>query len=90
MWSDDTKKKEMLPVIAKEAGMDEKATAETMATFIFPTIKEQLGAGWLGGGIQAYLKGVADVFAKTGNIPKVLPDYSASVNAKPLAAAGAM
>lgn len=90
MWSDEAKKKEMLPVIAKEAGMDEKAAAETMATFVFPTIEEQLSAGWLGGGIQAYLKGVADVFAKTGNIPKVLPDYAASVNGKPLAAAKEM
>lgn len=90
MWSDEGKQKEMLPVIAKEAGMDEKATAETMATFVFPTIKEQLSERWLGGGIQTYLKGVADVFAKTGNIPNVLPDYSASVNAKPLAAAEGM
>jgi taurine transport system substrate-binding protein len=90
MWSDEAKKKEMLPVIAKEAGMDEKATADTMATFVFPTIEQQLGASWLGGGIQAYLKGVADVFAKTGNVPKVLPDYDASVNAKPLAAAAVM
>ena len=88
MWRNETKQKEMLPIIAKEAGMDEKATADTIATFVFPTIKEQLSDRWLGGGIQVYLKGVAEVFAKAGNIPKVLSDYDASVNARPLSAAG--
>ena len=28
----------MLPHIAKDAGMDEQATAETMATFVFPSV----------------------------------------------------
>ncbi len=28
----------MLPHIAKDAGMDEDATAETMATFVFPSV----------------------------------------------------
>ena len=41
---------EMLPLIAKAAGMDEKATKATMAGFAFPTIEEQLSRkmawGW--------------------------------------------
>lgn len=90
MWSEGSKKSEMLPVIAKDAGLDEKAAADSLATFEFPTIEEKLSAKWLGGGVQTYLKGVADVFAKTGNIPKVLPSYDAAVNAEPLKAAGAM
>jgi taurine transport system substrate-binding protein len=34
----------MIPVIAQDAGMDEAATAETMATFIFPSVEDQMGA----------------------------------------------
>ncbi|MCB2141059.1 MAG: ABC transporter substrate-binding protein [Rhodobacteraceae bacterium] len=90
MWSEGSKASEMLPVIAKDAGMDEQAASESLATFEFPTIEEKLGASWLGGGVQSYLKGVADVFATTGNIPNVLPSYDAAVNAAPLTAAGAI
>jgi len=90
MWSDDSKRSEMLPVIAKDAGMDEKAAADSLATFEFPSTQDKLSTKWLGGGVQTYLKGVADVFAKTGNIPNVLPSYDAAVNAEPLKAAGAM
>lgn len=90
MWTEGSKKAEMLPVIAKDAGLDEKAAADSLATFEFPTIQETLSAKWLGGGVQKYLKGVADVFATTGNIPNILPSYDAAVNAKPLKAAGAM
>ena len=42
----------MLPVIAKDAGMDVDATEETMATFKFPGVDEQLSEKWLGGGSQ--------------------------------------
>ena len=54
----------MLPVIAKDAGMDVDATAATMATFVFPSVDEQLSEKWLGGGAQAFMKGVAEVFVK--------------------------
>ena len=50
MWADEANQSKMLPVIAKDAGMDEAATAETMATFVFPTAEDQLSAKWLGGG----------------------------------------
>jgi taurine transport system substrate-binding protein len=90
MWADTAKQAEMLPVIAKDAGMDEAATAETMATFVFPTIEEQLSAKWLGGGAQTFMTGVAGVFKTAGNIPAALETYDATVNTGPLAAAGAM
>jgi taurine transport system substrate-binding protein len=35
---------EMLPVIAKDAGMDEEATRATISTFVFPTVEEQLSS----------------------------------------------
>ena len=90
MWADTTKQKEMLPVIAKDAGMDEPATAETMATFVFPTIADQLSAKWLGGGAQTFMSGVAGVFKTAGNIPAALETYDATVNVGPLTAASSM
>jgi taurine transport system substrate-binding protein len=74
-------------VIAKDSGMDEAAAAETLATFVFPTVDEQLGAKWLGGGAQEFMKGVAGVFVAAGNIPAALDDYAPRVNTGPLAAA---
>ena len=82
--------KAMIPVIAKDAGMDEAATAETMATFVFPSVEEQMGAKWLGGGAQAFMKGVADVFVTAGSIDAALDSYAGAVNTGPLAAAGGM
>ena len=90
MWAEGTLQAEMIPVIAKEAGMDEAATAETMATFIFPSIQEQLGPKWLGGGAQAFMAGVAEIFVSNGDIPSALPAYDQAVNAAPLAAAAEM
>ncbi|MGQ0566784.1 MAG: taurine ABC transporter substrate-binding protein [Gemmobacter sp.] len=90
MWADPANQATMLPVIAKDAGMDEAATAETLATFVFPTVEDQLGSKWLGGGAQDFMKGVAGVFVASGNIPAALDDYSSRVNTGPLAAAKGM
>lgn len=89
-WNDGSMTAEMLPVIANDAGMDEDATAETMATFVFPSVEDQLSAAWLGGNAQAFMKGVADVFVTSGSIPSANESYDANVNTGPLAAAGAM
>ncbi|MES2666078.1 MAG: ABC transporter substrate-binding protein [Pseudomonadota bacterium] len=90
MWADPSKQAEMIPVIAKDAGMDEAATAETMATFVFPTVEDQLSAKWLGGGAQEFMKGVAAVFVEAKSIPAALDSYDTTVNTGPLASAGAM
>lgn len=76
----------MIPVIARDAGMDEQATAETMATFVFPSVEEQLSAKWLGGGAQEFMKGVAGVFVASGSIPAALDSYDGTVNIGPLSA----
>ncbi len=81
---------EMLPVVAKAAGMDEKATKETLAGFAFPTIKEQLSAKWLGGGTQKFLKEVGDFFVAQGTIPKARDSYESAVDASYLEAASKM
>jgi taurine transport system substrate-binding protein len=88
MWNAGDMTDEMLPVIAQDAGMDVDATAATMATFVFPSIEEQLGAAWLGASAPSYLKGVADVFVEAGSIDGALDSYEGAINTGPLAAAG--
>ncbi|SLN49729.1 Taurine-binding periplasmic protein precursor [Pseudoruegeria aquimaris] len=90
MWNSGEHTDEMLPVIAKDAGMDEEATAETIATFVFPSVEEQLGEKWLGGGAQEFMKGVAGVFVEAGSIPSALDSYDAAVNTGPLMSAKGM
>lgn len=90
MWNSGEHKDEMLPVIAKDAGMDSQAADETLATFVFPSPEEQLDAKWLGGGAQKFMKGVADVFVQAKSIDKALPTYDNAVNTGPLTAAAAM
>jgi taurine transport system substrate-binding protein len=80
----------MIPVIAQDAGMDEQATAETMATFVFPSSDAQLSEAWLGGNVATYMQGVAGVFVEAGSIPSALDDYAPTINVGPLTAAVAM
>ncbi|MGB7431070.1 MAG: ABC transporter substrate-binding protein [Ahrensia sp.] len=90
MWADEANHAKMLPVIAKDAGMSEEDTASTLATFVFPTVDEQMSAKWLGGGAQSFMQGVAGVFVDAGSIPAALDSYDATVNTGPLAAAKGM
>ena len=63
------------------------ATMETLATFTFPTVEEQLAGTWLGGNAQTFMKGVADVFVEAGSIDSALDTYENAVNTGPLSAA---
>lgn len=90
MWADEANHAEMLPVIAKDAGMDEEATMATISTFVFPPVDEQLGPKWLGGGAQEFMKGVADVFVEAGSIGAALGSYADHVNTGPLQSASGM
>ncbi len=90
MWADEANHDKMLPVIAKDAGMDPDATMETISTFIFPTVDDQLSAKWLGGGAQEFMKGVADVFVEAGSIDAALDSYDDKVNTGPLSSASGM
>ncbi len=87
-WNSGENTDAMLPVIAKDAGMDEEATAATMATFEFPDVTTQLSDKWLGGGSQTFMKGVADVFVTAGSIDAALDSYTQAVNTGPLETAG--
>jgi taurine transport system substrate-binding protein len=90
MWASGEKSDEMLEVIAKDAGMDLDATRETIATFTFPTVDEQISAKWLDGGAQEFMLGVAQVFKDAGSIPESLDTYENVVNIEPLKAASGM
>lgn len=80
----------MLPVIAKDAGMDEDATRETIATFEFPSVEDQLSAKWLGGSAQTFMGGVAQVFLDAGSIPAARDSYTDAVDTSALSSAAGM
>lgn len=90
MWADEANQAKMLPVIAKDAGMDDQATMETMSTFNFPTVEDQLSEVWLGGNAQTFMKGVADVFVEADSIDAALDTYDNAVNTGPLMSAKGM
>ena len=90
MWADSANRDKMLPVIAKDSGMDVEATAATIDTFVFPPVDEQLTEKWLGGGAQEFMKGVADVFVEAGSIDAALDTYENNVNIGPLEQAHGM
>ncbi len=90
MWNEGLRQAEMLPVIAKDAGMDEATAAKDISTFVFPSVEDQLSDKWLGGAAQAFMQGVAGVFVAAGSIPAALPSYDAAVNTGPLAAVKGM
>ena len=81
---------DMLQVIAKDAGMAEDATGDFLETVSFPTIEEQLSDKWLGGAVQEFLLGVAQVFFDAGGVESILSTYDNAVNSEPLAAAASM
>lgn len=89
-WNDGSMVEQMIPVIAQDAGMDEQATRDFMATFKFPSVEEQLSEAWLGGAAQQFMLGVAGVFVASGSIPAALDSYEAHVNTAPLQAVAAM
>ena len=88
MWNSGNHTDLMLPHIARDAGMDEADTLDTMSTFVFPSVGTQLSGSWLGEGGSGtdFLKGVADVFVESGNIPSARGSYANAVNAGPLEA----
>jgi len=90
MWNSGNHTAEMLPVIAKDSGMDEKATKETIDTFVFPSVDDQLSSNWLGGSAQKFMLGVANVFKAAGSIDSARSTYGDAVNAEPLKDAAGM
>ncbi|SDR20512.1 ABC transporter substrate-binding protein [Pseudovibrio sp. Tun.PSC04-5.I4] len=67
--------------IAKAAGMDLEPAKEMIGNFGFPSNEEQMSESWLGGGIQAAAKGVAEVMVSAGGLDEALDDYSPFIDA---------
>ena len=78
-WQDETEAAE--PVIAEAAELDLKASNIVLSLFDFYTRDDQLTERWLGGGVQAFLKEVADFFEQQGKIDAALDDYGPTVDA---------
>jgi len=90
MWNSGKHTDKMLPVIAKDSGMDLQATRDTINTFVFPSVEDQLSGQWLGGGAQTFMKGVAQVFLNAGSIDAARNTYEDAVNPIPLNDASTM
>lgn len=69
-----------LGVIAQAAGMDEDATASSLATFSFPSADQQLSDAWLGGTVENFVTEVANFFVEQGELDAALDDYGATIN----------
>jgi len=83
-WNSGVGRKGMLEAIAKESGMDYDAAEKSIGTMEFPSRDQQLTAKWFGGGIQEFMKGVAEVFKESGSIDDTLDSYDGATNAVPL------
>lgn len=81
---------ELLKVIADEAGLDLAAARAAINTMKMPTVEEQLSGKWLGGNVQTFMKGVAEVFVEAGSIDASLDNYESAVNTGPLMAVQGM
>ncbi len=69
------------PIIAEAAGLDLKSSNIVLSLFDFYTREDQLSERWMTGGIQSFLKEVADFFEQQGKISKALDSYDATVDA---------
>lgn len=81
--------KEMLPAIAKQAGMDEQAAGETIAVMKVIPVEEQLSDAWMGGFMQKNFAEAAAKMAEGGKVT-ALPSYDNVVNSTYLKAASGM
>lgn len=86
-WNSGAGGDEMLAVIARESGQDLNVARDDIATMSFPGVEDQLSERWLGGAVQVFMKGVADVFVAAGSIDAAKASYEDNANAGPLAAA---
>ena len=76
----DDNPEEARPIIAEAAELDLKESNIVLSLFDFYMREDQLTENWLGGGVQTFVKEVADFFQKQGKIDSALDDYSASVD----------
>lgn len=66
--------------IASAVNMTRSMTADTLSGFEFPTIESKLGADWMSGGIQTYMKALADFFVDEKVTASALESYAPIVD----------
>lgn len=76
----DDNPEEAQPVIAEAAELDLKESNIVLSLFDFYPRSDQLTDRWMQGGVQTFVKEVADFFQQQGKIDKALDDYSANVD----------
>ena len=65
--------------VVKLIGGDEAAVAAVLSLYGFPTLEEQAGPAWLGGGAAAALEATARFLKAEKNVDELLPDYGVAV-----------
>ena len=75
-WTADSPE---VKAVAKWTKADAKDVPPVMALYTFPTMAEQLGPNWLGGGAAKAMANTAAFLKEQGRIQEVKPDYKAYV-----------
>ena len=75
-WTADSAE---VKAVAKWTKADAKDVPPVMGLYSFPTMQEQLGPNWLGGGAAKAMTSTAAFLKEQGRIQEVKPDYKAFV-----------
>ncbi len=75
-WTADSAE---IKAIAKWTKADAKDVPPSMALYVFPTLAEQAGPKWLGGGAAKAMTSTAVFLKEQGRITEMKPDYSAFI-----------
>ena len=75
-WTADSAE---IKAVAKWTKADAKDVAPSMALYTFPTMAEQAGPKWLGGGAVTAMTRTAEFLKEQGRIQEIKPDYKAFV-----------
>ena len=75
-WTPDSAE---VKAVAKWTKADPKDVPNTMGLYTFPTMAEQLGPQWLGGGAAKAMANTAAFLKEQGRIQEVKPSYAAFV-----------
>jgi len=65
--------------VAKWTKADAKDVPAAMALYSFPTLQEQLGSQWLGGGAAKAMANTAVFLKEQGRVQEVKPSYASFV-----------
>ncbi len=76
----ESNREEAEAVIAEAAGLELKQSNIVLSLFDFYPREEQLSERWMNGGVQTFVKEVADFFEEQGEIETALGDYDAAVD----------